>query len=631
MRHALTFLVCLLLAACGGGGGGTGSTAGNSAATLSGVAATGAPIVGRVYLKDASGNEQHVDTSDGSYSFLLTGLTPPFMLKAEWLSNGVTQKLYSFSSSASGGTANITPLTQMIVVAAANGAVLDSIYAAPSSTVFATISTGLPSAITDVQKSLLPLLTQYSAFDIDPIAGTFAANHTGMDALLDSITVAYSSNGVTVADKITGTIILDAPAADPLHGLAMPDWSAQDAAVANDPDIAVDHDGNGLVVWSEQVSSHYVIRARFLAGTGTAVTLSSSGDSSLPRVAFDATGNAMAVWAQYENNRNDVWSSRYDAAAKTWSTSVRISPPNALADASGPDVGVDDVGNAVATWTQGDGRTNHFDVWSARYVVAQNTWNTPAMVSDGVNSAYGSHIAINAAGQGFVAWQEGQDDGTTVSNGPTDIQARSVTTAGVWGTSTQLNAVGGNINTVYGQIAVAVDSSGNGFALWVQSTSVLPFVIHAARYASGSGWQTETVITNNAIDNSYGPHLAFDAAGNAVAVWQQQTGTGAFGAMNRYVAGTGWGVSGNLDNTIQGDTYDPHVAVDGDGNATVVWYQWETSGINIRINRYLIGSGWGASRILSTTSTDGGFTYPVPRVAANAAGQAMTVWGVDSN
>lgn len=625
MQRLFALCVCLALAACGG----SPSSAPPAVATLSGLAATGSAIAGRITLKDAASNEQFVDTVDGTYSFTLTDLTPPYMLKAQWSVSGTPHTLYSFASGE--GTANITPLTHMAVASAAGVDDLDSVYADAST--FGTISSGLPAAIATLQQSLLPLLTQYGVSSLDPISGAFAADHTGMDDLLDHMTVSYNAGNVTITDTVSGAILLDSPIAELSHALAVPDWSAQDAAAASDPALGVDPSGNALVAWTEVVASHWVVRTRFLTGdSAAAFTVSTSGEASLPRLAFDGTGNAMLVWAQWDSSRNDIFASHYSAATNTWSTPVRVSSPSAVDSAYAPDVAVDASGNAIVTWYQGDGRVNHFDAWAAQFNASTGAWSAAALVSDGVNSAYLSRVAINAAGQGIVAWEQGQDDGTMVSNGPKDIWGRSVTSAGAWGASTRLNAVTGDINDLYGQVAVAVDAQGNGFALWVQSTSTLPYVIHAARYATGGAWAASTVITSDTIGNCYGPHLAFDATGNAVAVWQQQTGAGAFGGANRYVAGSGWGVSESMASDTLGDVYDPHVAVDGEGNATAVWYRWgPTDIVDVMTNRYLVGSGWGVERLLSTTPPENAFgSYPVPRVAANAAGQTVAVWGTNS-
>ncbi|QOT79471.1 hypothetical protein [Cupriavidus basilensis] len=642
MKRVLVLVMCLALAACGGGGGGD-VAAGSSASTgtgtggspppavvqsLSGIAATGSAISGRIYLKDAAGNERYVDTTDGTYSFSTADLTPPFMLKAEWTANGATQRLYSFSPSS--GAANITPLTQLAVVGAAGTNALDAIYAASGAAAFTTISNALPGAISILTAELAPLLARYAASSIDLMSGKFTADHTGMDALLDNITVSYGAGTVTVAN-LDGSTVLQAPIGNLAGALSAADWTSQDALVASDPDVGVDSNGNGLVVWSEQVASQFVIRARFPTDAGAAATtLSTAGDAFLPRVAFDAAGNATVIWMASENNISNLWASRYTAASRTWSAPLRVvSSASVATGVSTPDLAVDGQGNAIVTWYQGDGRTNHFDVWAVKYAALSGAWGAPFMVSDGVNSAANSHVAVNAAGQGLIAWVQQQGDGTTVSNGPQDIYGRSVTTgASAWGPRAMLNAVGGNLYNVYGQVAVAVDGSGNGLALWVQSTASLSFAIQSARYVAASGWQTSTVVSNNTLGECYDPHVEIDGAGNAIAVWQEQNGVGAYGGANRYAAGTGWGVPEKFSGTVPGDVYAPRVAVGADGNATAIWYQWEASGINVRTSRYLTGSGWDVPNLLSATPADG-TTYPVPRVATNAAGRTLAVWGID--
>ncbi|MFT3736311.1 MAG: hypothetical protein QM776_15035 [Rhodocyclaceae bacterium] len=631
MGRLFTLFCFLLLTACGGGGGGGGgSPAGGSG--ISGVAATGAGIAGRVYLKDAAGNQQFVDTTDGSFSFSTAGLTPPYMLKVDWSVSGTPHTLYSFSSG--NGTANITPLSDLVVTAAANGTPLATLYASPSVNAFNNLATALPNCITQLQQSLAPLMATHSVSGANPISTPFQPDHTGLDALLDAITVSYVAGNVTIASQSTGATIFQAPSNNLAAATVVPSWTTQDANVTSDPDIAVNAQGVGLVVWSEKISNQYFIRARLLDGSSAAVTVSSTGDSNLPRVGLDSAGNAIVVWAQYANARNEIWSSRFTAGSASWSTPQRLSAANAVADASVPDVAVDANGNAVASWYQGDGRNNHFDAWYARLNSGTGIWSAPALVSDGVNSAFDARVAVNSNGQGMLVWEQEQGDGTTVSNGPRDIWARSIHSAtGALGSSVKINAVAGNIDDVYGQVAVAMDANGNGMALWVQRAGASPYVIQAARYAASGSWGASAVITHNVLDNNYGPRFGFDASGNAIAVWQQQTGVGAYGGYNRYVAGVGWGTSGQFVDESLGDVYDPRIAVNGNGNATAVWYQWNIStpgaSIDVRSNRFLNGS-WGTPQLLGSTGTDGYMTYPAPRIGGNAAGQMVAIWGVNS-
>ena len=401
-----------------------------------------------------------------------------------------------------------------------------------------------------------------------------------------------------------------------------------EAAVAADPEIAIAGDNAALVVWSEVIGGHSVVQARNV-DSGATVSLSNSGDAALAKVGFDAAGNAIAVWTQFENNRNDIWSSRFVAASGGWSAPLRISAPNAVADGNVPALGVDAAGNAIVVWHQGDGRNNHFDIWSSRFAVAAGSWSAPALLSDGVASAFNPCIAVNAAGIGAVAWSQAQGDGSTSPSWVQDIWARRVDAGGVFGRATRLDGVGGDVDGYYGQIALAVDAFGNGFALWVQGSGSLPFVIHAARLSASQGWQSDVIVNPAAIEESYSPHLGLDAAGNAVAVWQQQTGVGAYGAFARFDAATAiWGAPASFGGDVAGDVYDPHVAVDGAGNATAVWYQLSGDTVSILSSRSLAGGAWSASGVLDVSPV--GFSFPVPRVAANAAGRTLALWGLDS-
>jgi len=621
-KAVLATAAFLCLASCGGGGGaGSGGTA---TSAVSGMAAAGSGIAGRVSIKDASGQERFVDTASGSFTLNVDGLTPPFLLKAQWTVSGVTQTLYGFASGS--GTANVTPLTNLAVVAAAGSLSLDAVYQAPSPAAYNAIAAGLPAAVQELRSALAPLLSQFSVSGLDLLTGAFAADHTGMDALLDSITVQVAGGESVVSDAASGATLFDAPSTDLGHALTMPAWTAQDAAVANDPDIAVDANGNALVVWANSVSAGNSIQARFISqANGTTVTLNTSGLCITPKVAFDGGGNAVIAWVQDDNGRSAIWTRRYAAAGSTWGIPVQISAANAPADAAAPDVAVDAAGNAVVVWTQGNGQVNDYDVWYAAYSSTAATWSSPVLVSDGVNSSYGVRVAVDANGEGIVAWQQEQGNGS-VSNAPTDVWARRFSTTGAWGMAVRINTVPAAQAAVYGQIAVAMDSDGNGAALWVQGS------IQAAMLVASGGWQPSQAIMSVPANLAYGPHLAFDAAGNAVAVWQEQDGVTAFGGANRFLRGAGWGTSVSFTDPAAGDVYLPRVAIDGAGNATAVWYQVAPgSNAQVYTSRNPAGGSWGVPHTLSPTSTDGFAVYPVPVAAANAAGHAVAAWGVDSN
>jgi hypothetical protein len=643
MRWFVSFLVFLTVLACEGCGGGGGGNAGagggtgavgssqSSASTLSGLAATGAAISGRVYLVDASGHDRYVDTTDGHFSFDLAGLQSPLLLKVQWIDASGIRRLYSFASS--GGVANITPLTHFAVTTAAGTDSLDSLYAAPSAKAFAAMQEALPAAIARLQTYLQPMLQLHGVASANPMTASFASDHTGMDAVLDNLLVSYSGDNVMLADKATGATLV-ATSLSPLAGsVSAAHWSVADAARAAEVAVAISNKGLGLVLWTEPASAHTVLKARLGNGLDAGVTLSSTGDAGAPRVAFDAAGNALAVWTVFSNQRNTLWSSRFSAASSQWEAARMLSAPDAVASAYLPDLALDQAGNAMVVWHQGDGRANHFDGWAAQYAVATGRWSAATRVTDGISNVHSTRVALNAAGQGWLAWAQERGDGTTADSQPVDVWARSVSTTAAWGTGSIVSASGGTVGTayVYGQIALAVNAAGDAAVLWSQRLlPARPMVVRAALFKPAGGWQDASTITLDSTEDCHDPAVALDAAGNAVAVWQQQTDYGAYGGSNRYVAGAGWGTPGHFVDSKLGDAFSPSVAMDGAGNATVVWYRWSpANAIDLMINHYQLGTGWGGAQVFAPMGSNDVMTQSPPQVASNAMGQTLVVWGIN--
>ena len=408
-------------------------------------------------------------------------------------------------------------------------------------------------------------------------------------------------------------------------------WGMADAARAADIDVAIDRSGMGLVAWSELTNGHYVLKVRRMNGTDTGVTLSTAGDAAAPHVSVDAAGNALAVWTQYSNARHTLWASHYSAASNLWDAPRMISSASAVASTLKPDLAVDQAGNAIAVWQQGDGRVNHFDAWVAQYNAGTASWSAPAMLSDGINSAHCLSVALNASGQGLVAWVQERGDGTSIATPPADIWVRTVSTAAAWGAATLVNRSAGQVNTVYvyGQIGLSVNAKGAAAVLWSQRLlPSLPMVVDAAMYSPAQGWQDAVSIALVTKEDCHEPAVALDDAGNAIAVWQQQTDYGSYGASNRYVAGVGWSTAGHFVDSKLGDTLSPSLAMDGAGNATVVWYRWSgTNAIELMINRFTPDLGWADPKVFMPVGTDGAMTRSLPTVVSNAVGQTLVVWG----
>ncbi|OGU14811.1 MAG: hypothetical protein A2076_18950 [Geobacteraceae bacterium GWC2_53_11] len=205
MKRFLFMLSGLLmvagLSACGGGGSGGGNN--NAPSSVSGVAATGAPIAyKKIYLRDSSTlfkNMSSLTSSSGEYSFSVTGMTPPFFLKTTD-SNG--KDLYSVGTGS--GTVNVNPLTSLAVANAAG--------TGDPRKVFMNISSlGIPAKFTptmvknatdNIQNMIKPLTEGYNLTTFNPISGSFSANSIDpFDCLLDNIKVNFNTS--------TGSVSID--------------------------------------------------------------------------------------------------------------------------------------------------------------------------------------------------------------------------------------------------------------------------------------------------------------------------------------------------------------------------------------------------------------------------------------
>jgi predicted NBD/HSP70 family sugar kinase len=171
---------------------------------------------------------------------------------------------------------------------------------------------------------------------------------------------------------------------------------------------------------------------------------------------------------------------------------------------------------------------------------------------------------------------------------------------------------------------VAVDSAGNAIAVWEQSTGT-NFIIQASRFSiSSSSWSAVTNLSDTG-GNAFNPQVAMDSDGNAIAVWEQSTGTNnGFIQASRFSISSGsWSAVADVANLSDTGGYalDPQVAMDSAGNAIAVWYQRTGTNTIIQASRFS-GSSWSAVTDLSAPGQDA----LDPQVAMDSDGNAIAVW-----
>ena len=138
---------------------------------------------------------------------------------------------------------------------------------------------------------------------------------------------------------------------------------------AHSPEIAIDSNGNAIVVWDQQGATlQYDIRAnRYTAGSGwgTAETIETdnAGDARSPSIAMDSNDNAIAVWQQHDGTRINTMANRY-ISGSGWGSAVLIESNND-GEAVEPQLAIDNRGSAIAVWYQDDGTRPN--IWANRF------------------------------------------------------------------------------------------------------------------------------------------------------------------------------------------------------------------------------------------------------------------------
>lgn len=203
----------LTLSACGGGSSSSGGdTTTPSVLQVSGVAATGAALSGAtVNAKCATGTQTGTTLTDGSYTLSITDGALPCVLEA---SDGTTTLHSLASGSGDSATANITPVTELVVA---------QLSGQDPATFFANAtagSTALPTTITSeavttaaqaVVQTLASAGLDTSALT-DPITSPLAAGTgSGYDGVLDALATQLTAAGSSLSE-VVATVASASPA-----------------------------------------------------------------------------------------------------------------------------------------------------------------------------------------------------------------------------------------------------------------------------------------------------------------------------------------------------------------------------------------------------------------------------------
>jgi hypothetical protein len=436
----------------------------------------------------------------------------------------------------------------------------------------------------------------------------------GLRGVLGTVgTAVWLSLAIALALACSSALLVAASAS------AAPTWLSPTSVTppgdaSDDPQVAVNADGEAVAVWSYYNGSHEVVQASVRPATGggwqTPVTLSdTSQNASYPQVAINPQGEAIVVWERYNGSHNVVQASVRPAPGESWQTPVNLSETNH--EAYLPQLAIAPNGEAIAVWELYNG--SHAFVQASVRPAPGESWQTPVDLSETNHEAYEPQLAINAHDEAVAVWRFG--------NGSYDAaQVSARPSGGSWQAPVNLSETGKNVY----QPHLALNDAGEALASWTLFNSGKEAIQTTGRSAAGASWQTPVTLAEGQFKFlvQANQDVSIGAQGNAVAVWSLDTGSSeVVEAAVRSGSGGSWQTPTVLT-SISSDTDAPRVATGPQGEAIAVWTAYTGSYTPTQASTLASPAGaWTAPEDVSQAED----TYQ-PNVAASSQGDAIAVW-----
>jgi hypothetical protein len=228
-----TVTLGLALNGCSSGGSSDSAAAPNqSRSTVYGIASLGATTPGTVSAKDSSVPAQEKTaaiSSNGSFTVDVSGLNPPFVIKASSTDNSGTIEMYSVSMA--GGRTHINPVTDVAVNAAAKGTSRDVLYTMPDQETYRRTADDFELTIRQLQTVLAPLFALYQVSG-SPVDDDNEDENSGLRAMFRDVQIVVNHRIVTVTNKQGGGVIFSGPLDDLASGIFYPESMPAGPAVS---------------------------------------------------------------------------------------------------------------------------------------------------------------------------------------------------------------------------------------------------------------------------------------------------------------------------------------------------------------------------------------------------------------
>lgn len=419
--------------------------------------------------------------------------------------------------------------------------------------------------------------------------------HKPLTAAIQSMVTAFANSPVRNPDGTRGvTVHVDTGqfgGGNAVTHFYELDFSGTTNGDRREPAIAANAVG-ALVVWEDDrdQNGHSEIFAQRLTAGGALqgneflVNPISTGNQRNPAVAMNAAGVAVVVWEddQDENGYYEIHAAGYSPGSAQSAFNLGDgSPVNSVSSGQQlqPAVAVDGVGNFVVAWSDDQDGNGYYEIHARGFDNAGaprfSLGSASPVNTVSAGEQHKPSIAMNAAGNFVIAWEDDQD-----GNGYFQILARGFDAAGVErfsrGDANPVNSVSAGQQF---SPAVAMDDADNVVIAWEDDQDGNGYFEILARGFDGAGAQRFSRESGNGVNSvSAGqqrdPAIGIDvASGDFVVAWaDDQDGNGYYQVFARGF--TGAGAQRYADLTVNmvgtGQQRRAAVALMGAGGPTIV-------------------------------------------------------------
>jgi hypothetical protein len=267
------------------------------------------------------------------------------------------------------------------------------------------------------------------------------------------LAVAPSGNAVAVWEDWTNRSVLTS-LYSPMDGWAAPETipsSVGNVFTPSGADVAINDSAKSIAVWTETNSGLDAMASHYDGTTWSTPAKRLKGMQNMvyadnPRVGLDSSGNGVAVWQSYDDEK--IYYNLYTPDGG-WSQPS----PVPLSSPALPEFAMNANGDAVVIWIGGGVSASVFSPASG--------WSQPVTITGGAGIIEDMRVAINDSGDAIAIW-------TQTSGAKETIWSNHYNTGSGWSTAQVVTSSNRNLD----KPQIVFDNDNTAVAVWIESGEI---------------------------------------------------------------------------------------------------------------------------------------------------------------